>query len=291
MPILSNALGNLGVSVNCLGAMGASGPDPVFRKMHKNCTLHSFADPGYTMALEFNDGKIMLALMEPVDSITWDTIKNSMGLENIVGMFQKSDCLGMVNWSEVKNSSQIWECILEEIIPYHKPNKKQIMLFDLSDCSRRSREEIIHALNLIQSFTPHYKVILSLNENEARLLCRAMDNTEKGLDEIGLDEIGGRINSTIDIDCLVIHATTYATAWDSIGQHRVGTLYTKTPKISTGGGDNFNAGLCFGQLLGCDTETSLFLANMAASFYVHNGFSPDALQLKEFLERHGPEIL
>lgn len=84
MPILANALGISGVRVNCIGAMGRTKIEEEFKNMaNNNCTLYSVAEPGYTTALEFNDGKIMLAQMKSIEDITWESIKLAVGLDRL----------------------------------------------------------------------------------------------------------------------------------------------------------------------------------------------------------------
>src|SRR5688572_2807152 len=63
MPITAKALGRLGLRVNCIGALGYPQIHPVFNNFSSNCRLYSFAEPGTSTAIEFKDGKIMLAQM------------------------------------------------------------------------------------------------------------------------------------------------------------------------------------------------------------------------------------
>lgn len=279
-PIFANALGRLGVRVNCIGAMGFPEIKPVFKCMSENCTLHSYADPGYTAALEFNDGKVMMAQMDSIHGVTWDGIKNKIGLDNLICLFVNSNLLGLVNWSEIDNAGSIWEGILSEVLPYHVPNKKQVMFFDISDCSKRSKAEIIYALGLIGQFRKHYKVILGLNENEAQLVYKALfSDNETG----NLYDAGCKIKERMNIDSLLIHSTRCALGWDEYGEYRIDTIFINDPKLSTGGGDNFNAGFCLGELLGMGIGLSLILANYVSGFYVRYGHSPDLMQLIEYL--------
>ena len=53
----------------------------------------------------------------------------------------------------------------------------------------------------------------------------------------------------------------------------------EAPKISTGGGDNFNAGFCLGQLLGLGYRDSMLLGMAVSGYYVENGKSPSAQEL------------
>ncbi|NJO01528.1 MAG: hypothetical protein HC880_07420 [Bacteroidia bacterium] len=55
------------------------------------------------------------------------------------------------------------------------------------------------------------------------------------------------------------------------------------PRISTGGGDNLNAGFCFGQLLGFSLPESLLLGMATSGAYVASGESPDIPALVAYL--------
>lgn len=187
----------------------------------------------------------------------------------------------MVNWSEVENTSAIWEGILNEVMADHKTDKHQIMYFDLSDCSKRHKEDIRHAMELIYKFTKYYKVILSMNENESKIVFQAL---YPGETYSGLSDAGERIFQHIGVDILIIHPRDCSIAWDKRGSYKADNFYIEEPKISTGGGDNFNAGFCVAQLMGLDMVSSLILANAASGFYVKNGFSPDLEHIVEFLK-------
>jgi hypothetical protein len=286
MPILANAMGKLGFRVNCVGAMGYPKLKEQFSMISENCTLISVAEPGYTNALEFDDGKVLLAKMENLEQITWKSIIEIVGLDRLRGLFAESQLIGMLNWSEIEHSSDLWDGILNEIIPFNAPKKEQFLLFDICDCSKRNKVSISYALKQIERFAEHYTVILSMNENESRLVYQTLYD-DKLCDD--LECIGKRIYSRINIDILVVHPIKYSIAWDKNGMHKVDGIFIKNPKLSTGGGDNFNAGFCTGLLLKLDMPSTLLLANAMSSYYVKHGHSPDMEQLWQFL--HGRETL
>lgn len=150
MPIFAMALGSFGVNVNCIGAMGYPDVKNEFEPMlNNNCVLYSIEEPGYTTALEFHDGKVMMAKMDSIANITWESIKSKVGIAKLTDFFIQSRIIGIVNWSEVEHSSSIWEGIIRDIFPLHTPNKDQIVYFDLSDCSKRDQSEIRHAISIM----------------------------------------------------------------------------------------------------------------------------------------------
>ncbi|MDO8685897.1 MAG: hypothetical protein Q7J78_04410, partial [Clostridiales bacterium] len=60
-------------------------------------------------------------------------------------------------------------------------------------------------------------------------------------------------------------------------------FYISQPKLSTGGGDNFNAGFCWAMLMNMDISSSLIIANAVSGFYVKNGYSPGREEVIDFL--------
>jgi len=281
---MSSALGTLGVKVNCVGTLGYPQIDPLFKELPSNCSLYTIGNPGYTTALEFDDGKVMLLQKDFLHDIDWQVMKDILGLDKLKEFFFNSNLIGLVDWNNILHFNDIFEGILEEVLPKHAPNKEQIMFFDLADFSERSREDICKALEFINKFNLHYKAILSLNESEAILLYNIL---YPELEIADLKLLGQAIYNAMEIDAIVIHTLIDSFAFDENGITETPSLYVKRPKLSTGGGDNFNAGLCLGQLLGLDLAGSMYVANATTGYYVRNGHSPSIENLIDTLVNWG----
>src|SRR5256714_14354365 len=80
-PIMANALASFGLRVTYLGNLGYPNLHPVFEDFAKRAEVHSIAEPGYTDALEFEDGKIMLGKHQSLRQVNWDNIKSRFGLD------------------------------------------------------------------------------------------------------------------------------------------------------------------------------------------------------------------
>ena len=279
-PIMANALGSLGVKLNCVAAMGYPEIDPIFKEISPNCTLRTVANPGYTTALEFNDGKIMLSQREALLELTWSSLKNLLGIEKLKEFICNADLVGLVNWNGIKQSNSIFKGILQDVLPNCVPSKEKVIFFDLADCSERSREDICEAIELIRQFAGYFKVIVGLNENETYLIYNALQMEKENKD---LLTIGDELYKELKIDALVVHTQRSSIAWHKNGSNQVSSLFVQKPKLSTGGGDNFNAGLCFGQLLGLDFKSSMYIANATSGYYVRNGKSPSIEKLIQTL--------
>jgi pfkB family carbohydrate kinase len=281
MVITGNALGNLGVSVECVGTFGLPEILAVFRTMSPNCTLHTIADTISATALEFDNSKVIMFDPGPYNNLSWKGIKSLLGIEKLKELISGKQLISFLNWSEIENSSQIWEGILVEILPLVLIyGQKPFFFTDFSDCSRRSKKEIQSAIELLDRFREYFKVIISLNQNESDLISRALNVPEQRSDEEFVKELFRAINT----DVLVIHRTKDALAFDGAVYEKCDTFFCKEPKILTGGGDNFNAGFCYSLLHELDLFQSLLLANAVSGSYVRTGISPDVGNLIEFLE-------
>ena len=277
MPIMANAMAKMNTSVNCIGAFGLPSIVPAFLEMDTGCNLFSYTNPGFTTAMEFADGKIMLAQMKDLNQADWSTIKNALSLEKITKIFNNSDLICLVNWSELDHSNNIWEGMLQEVFaPKAKESKQKHFFFDLSDCSKRSPDAIKSALNLVRQFNQYGKITLSLNKNEANILYETCIAQPPVAD---LQIMGEKLFSCLNINTLIIHTSKLSLAWDMNSVYRNEPVFINNPKISTGAGDNFNAGFCIANLLGLDAELSLIMANMVSNIYITTGKSPDLATL------------
>lgn len=276
MPIMTNSLGHLGVQVNCIGALS----HPVFDNLSPNCKIYSFADPGTSTAYEFNDGKILLGNNGQLNTAGWKTIKNKIGIEKLSELYSNADMLCFVNWSEIDASTDTWKGILQDVLP----NKNQPAFFDLSDCSKRSDEAILEAMQLLKKFSKSCRVSLGLNNNESRLIYQSLFGKKAPKE---FNKTGEKIFEKLGIEKLVLHSSKESIGYEKSGLTSVSTFFVKNPAISTGAGDNFNAGFCTAQLLGLNMELSLLLANAVAGAYVSSGKNSDIDTLIKFIQHAG----
>lgn len=277
-PIMANALASFGLKVTYLGVLGYPSLHPVFHDFAKRAEVHSIADPGTTDALEFEDGKIMIGKHGTLKQVTWENIQTRFGRDRFFEKFGGSDLVGFVNWTMLPYMSDLWESILKEICPMMK-GPRRLLFFDLADPEKRTREDILRALELIGKFEQYFDVILGLNEKEAHEVgevfgLKAAAATPEALAELGLS-IAGRLKA----GTVVIHPVVYALA---INQGKVAMVegpFTPKPLITTGAGDHFNSGFCLGRLLGLDNWMSVLTGVTTSGYYVRTAQSPTMAQL------------
>lgn len=280
MAIFSNSLGNLGIVTHCIGSMGYPKTEPVFLEMNENCILHSVGRTGQCNALEFNDGKVMLSSMDNLKEVTWESISEKLGMEAVKRYFGDSQLAALLNWSEMPGSIVLFQAVFDNCIKPGKKDKRKWLLMDLSDASRRSEKELLDALSLGEQFADYRTTVFSMNENECRLIYRALFRR----DAINHREMGQKISQKLQIDYLILHLSHCAYGYTRETVIKEEGYFTPTPKLSTGGGDNFNAGLCFGLLHGLTLEESLHLGNATSGYYVRTGMSPNIRQLWDFIK-------
>src|SRR5512138_1588379 len=127
-PIMGNALASFGLKVTYLGILGYPNLHPVFAEFAKRATVHSIAEPGYTDALEFEDGKVMLGKHQSLKQMNWENIKSRFGKAKFAGHFGSSDLVGFVNWTMLTCMSDIWSAVLKEICPTMRGPRRKLFI-------------------------------------------------------------------------------------------------------------------------------------------------------------------
>ncbi len=289
-PIMAHAMGSLGFQTTCLGNFGDGSIDGVFKEVHENVNLITLGNAAISNALEFNDGKILMSVMDPLIGINWDYVKNKVGLETIKENISSSSLTALVDWCNLPQSTDVWKGILEEVLPNIKKEKRNFF-FDIADPSRRTDEELNDALEVIKGYNQYGLVTLGLNENETEKLYSCLHRVNQTEEEsISLVEKGNYIYGKIKVGNLLIHPTNRTISINKNGVSKADGRFVKKPKISTGGGDNFNAGYCLGQLLGFTIEESMVAGMANSGAYVQNGQSCSLNDLILYLENWINEI-
>ncbi|MEC9485723.1 MAG: PfkB family carbohydrate kinase [Candidatus Izemoplasma sp.] len=284
-PIMCKALSEHGSNITYLGALGFPSIDDVFRSLSNNVSLLSFANNGHTDALEFDDGKLMLGKMSSLNDVTYENLLNILPKEKLITLLNKSDLFATVNWSMLPNMTELWTSLIDEILPQMN-NKKRFLFIDLADPEKRENKTIIQALTLLKSFKSKFKVVLGLNKKEAYDIAKIYRLfNEKACDNmrIPLEDIAHALYNALQLDTLVIHPVEMACCVVNNTYYEVDGPYTEKPKLTTGAGDNFNAGFMLGQLLEMSPEESLITGVATSGFYVRKAKSPNFKELQTFI--------
>src|ERR1041385_7439647 len=112
-PIMAFALASFGLKVTYLGILGYPSLHPVFADFARRAEVYSIAEPGYTDALEFEDGKLMLGKHQSLKQMNWENIQSRFGRDKFSARFGSADLVGFVNWTMLAHMSDIWSSVLK----------------------------------------------------------------------------------------------------------------------------------------------------------------------------------
>lgn len=282
-PIMANALAALGPQVTCLGPLGEGQIHPAFAEMADRATLISLGAPGHTDALEFEDGKVMLGKLEPLNDVTWARVSERAGEGGPAHLFAQADLVALVNWTMIPAMSAIWKDIL--ILLAAQPASSRRFFFDLADPEKHGDAKVAAACRLLSRFQEFGPTVLGLNEKEAFRVGTALgyEGGHHGRSEVRA--VAAFVSARLPVEAVVVHPRAYAV----VGAHGEITAdvdgpFVENPVISTGAGDHFNAGFSLGKLLGLADDEAATAAVGTSGYYVRNAASPTLTQLAEFLE-------
>ena len=282
-PIMANALAAAGFDVTYIGNLGYPNIHPVFNEFAQRAKIISIGEPGHTDALEFDDGKLMLGKLTPLDDVNWDNLISRVGKEELGRLIGQSKLIGMVNWTMLPHMSRIWAKLLDEVIPNIERHERKIFI-DLADPEKRTHEDILDALKLLTRFQDQVDVILGLNLKEAVEIADVLGLPGQSKPEDAIEAMACAIREELNLHCVVIHPRRAAAAAIEGESAIFKGPVVERPKISTGAGDHFNAGFSLGRVLGMSLEESLCVGVSTSGYYVRSAESPSAIQLADFVE-------
>jgi len=282
-PIMANALSAAGLPLTYLGCLGKPAIHPVFADFAERVNVISIAEPGYTDALEFEDGKLMFGKHQSLKEVNWANLLKHLPEQKLIKLFKDASFISIVNWTMLTNLTGVLQKLLTSVMP-KLGGARRWVFFDLADPAKRSREDLLAVVKLIAKYEKHARVILGLNLGEARQVSEVL-----GLGPVEetygtVTHAASRIREALKVDTVVVHPVQFAAAADSTGSTHVVGPFTAKPKITTGAGDHFNAGFCLGRILGLGLAESLQIGVATSGFYVRSAKSPKVTDLIKFLK-------
>ena len=272
-PIMANVMAGFGLKVCYLGNLGHPDLHPVFRDFAKRAEVHSIHEPGYTDALEFDDGKLMLGKLEALKQFDWQLIKDRFGADKLATKLNEAQFAAFVNWTHYPQMTGVWSAILNEVCPKITGPRRRLF-FDLADPEKRTAADIADMLKIVSGYQKHFDVILGLNEKESSEIGESLGLDTGNHSPEGLAALGAKIRERLAVDTVVIHPVACALAVSEGDTAMVEGPFTPKPLITTGAGDHFNAGFCLGKLLGFDNALSVLTGVTSSGFYVRTAKSP-----------------
>jgi sugar/nucleoside kinase (ribokinase family) len=285
-PIMAHALATSGLSLDYIGALGRTEIHPAYRDFAQRIRVHSIADPAITHALEFDNGKIMLATLSSYDEIRAETLRDSVGTETMTDLIGQASLCCLLNWTCLSGMGTIFDWLLDEILPtlpVLTPANERTFFFDLADPSSRSKEELKIALDRISRFAVHGRTILGMNFGETLLVCRLLGIDPPAAEARSLQDALRKLREKLGIHMVMSHPPEFAACASVDGEWAVDGPYTAKPLITTGAGDHLNAGFCLGVLLDLAVPEALALGVLFSGYYVRRAHPPTLAELPDFI--------
>lgn len=286
-PLMSEAFGYLGGKVRYAGSVGWPELDPTFERLKSFGPVHPVAPAAQTLAAEFEDGKIMYGLHQPLREVTWENFRERIGgVDALDACLRGADLVALLNWTMLPYLDDIFDGVAERVRAIGADAPK-FYFFDLCDPAKRTREDLLGALQRIAAYGGEGRTaVLGLNEKESLELCEALGLHPGGEDAAALLARAEAIAGAAGVQEVVIHPTRLASAWSvGGGTGSASGPYCANPKLTTGAGDHFNGGYMFARVLNLDLEQAVLTGKMTSGFYVREGRGPSVPELRIFAER------
>lgn len=280
-PIMANAMLETGCAVTYIGNLGRPAVHPVFADMARRCkACYSLAAPGTTDALEFRDGKVMIGKHQSLKEVTYDRMVEVVGAEKLRAVWESSNLVALTNWTMLTAQTEIWKRLHEDLAGARTP-AGAILFTDLADPEKRAAKEIAEAVHFLKKFRKSHRVVLGVNQKESMEVSGAIGLKFKPEE---IEANAAALRKELDLDAVVIHPTRNAACATEKGSAVMDGPFCQNPKLTTGAGDNFNAGFCVGLLAGLEPQEMLAAGVANSGFYVRNGKSATGKDLVSFLE-------
>lgn len=266
---------------------------------------HSTGEPARIEVLSFDGEEVLLPERAP-EGDGWDleTLAAAFDLERL----RTADGLCCTNWVTYRGVAEVFEHLAANPV-----EREGVPLVcdpgAVGGVSASARRDLFDALTAAAS---SHEVICSVNRAELEAAVDALDgesgdgeasgdgegeakgDRESGDGDASRDDGSSGDRSDLEalaavrratgIDAVVLHAADVAAAATSDGTERLEMLDVEEPRIATGAGDRFAAGLLCARARGWPWRTALALGNACAAHFVETGETADPAELRSFLE-------
>lgn len=265
------------------GLYGGQSIDPAYDEFKDICELISLGDPALTIALEFNDGKVLMSNLEAVSSLTWADFEKHFGEQKLKEMFTGVDIIGLGYWSLTSNFDDLFKGFMKQYETMTPPRRA---FFDFADIKKKSSESFIKSLELIRSYSVKIPMTFSLNEHEVFELFSRIGVDRPELTPQALAPALTIAREKIGFDELVVHTPDFGVA-SSASEGEAYAMQERQTNIIrlAGAGDSFNGGYLCASLSNLPLKERLVVANAVTAFFVTNATGPTKEQLLVQIEK------
>ena len=182
----------------------------------------------------------------------------------------------MTDWNALAGMNSLYDGFAQLL---KKADKRLKIFIDLADPAKHSWAEIKTGMLKLSNLNQQADVMLGLNENESRLIAQALE-----LKQPDNCRRAAAIRQKLQLYGVVIHPIAGAAVATQTENSWLDGPVTDNPKLTTGAGDNFNAGYCNGWLAGLSAKECLLTGVSTSGFYVRYCHSPSQTELLDFMQ-------
>ena len=270
---LAFALASLSVNARlyCVGDATVLG---LLQKAPPNCQISIIKGrPGFTVALEFQfRGRPVNVMISDVGDLA--RFDGRALAQSDLKALGESDCLALTNWSANKSGTRLARKIFSL-----GGRRRRLNFLDPADLAS-ARDRLMELTNIADEGLVD---VLSLNENEARILTRSLSVTRL----VHQYDWGDVLRASANLQAKLETTIDIHTPIGSASSSDEGQVWVSAPKLVrglvTGAGDVWDAGDILGHLLSLQAHERLRFANLCAYVYIKTGNQPTLKELKPFL--------
>ncbi len=277
---LSRAYAQLGYEPVMLGTFGEPVVDPFTAEFDPEW-MTSFGEPGYTDAVEFADGKLMLMEIGTTRKLDWAAITDAVAPREIADQIDGSRLLGIGYFADMPQLPTIAEGLRADVWPLLDSPPETIVV-DPGDVRKLTNEELRAGMGSLAGLDELAPTTISANRFETSVLAEVLaDDVSDAL----VDSAEAAADA-LDVTRFVGHGVDESVTVGPDGTYRAAVPRVTEPEITTSAGDHFNVGLSLGLINGLDDGASIILGNAVASWFVRTGDQPTYDEIREYLHEY-----
>lgn len=281
---LARAFGHWNFDPVMIGMYG----DPlldVFTEEFTEYELHSLGEPGYTDAVEFDDGKLMLIENGDTMDLDWESLTAAIDRETLRSRLDGAALLGTGYWAETPDLPDVLEGVAELWPELGDP--PATVLVDPGDVRKLDDDRLRSGGDAIGRLAEQTRVVVSANRAETQLLATTYG---EDLADASLEAQARTVSETFDATLFVAHGIDRSLVVHGDETTSVAVPAVEDPELTTSAGDHFNAGLTLALIAGVDPAGAVAVGNAVAGTFVRSGLPPSFETVHQFLETYGEKF-
>ena len=275
---LARAFDKLGAGTTMVGMYGRP-PEEPFVSEFADSTLVSIGQPGFCDAVEFDDGKLLLAQSSDAASLDWETLCDRIDPGTLAEHLDGADVFGVGYWTMTSALPSLLSSVVRETWPLQRSPPERLF-FDPGDIRSLPAETLREGATRLAETADTVPVTVSANRSETEAIAAALTGGAAG--DLETDARDAR--EALGVDRFVGHSASQTTTVSGDGSVSVAVPTTDSPTLTTSAGDHFNVGLLVGHLAGLSAPAATVVANAAAGVFVRTGSPPGYDDIRAFVD-------